>query len=208
MSSEYLVHIPKDDTLIIMNYYIYDMERDHDLVKDNVSKLAKLTFGKGWDSIARKTYRVGSGGRETRDNEIRSMMTDICKQTFGKCDPDNGLFSFRNEYDIRVYCKDIEFRLGNYKEKPVTICHYEIVLSTPLTKLVKQKQGCDADHCFVASFSYREDPQYIKSGEIEVLECRLRYEGLRQLDPELCTYHHIKSVPRGSSLLQFRGSHG
>lgn len=207
MSGEYLVQIPNDDTFIIMNYYIYDMERDHDLVKDNVSKLAKLTFGKGWDPVERKTYRVGTGGRETRDNEIRSMMTDICKQTFGECDLDNGLFSFRNQYDIHVYCQDIEFRQGDYKQEDVTIFHYEIVLQTPLTNSVKQKQSCKADHSFVASVSYREDPQYRKSGEIEVLECRLRYQGLRQLDPELCTYHHIKSVPRGSSLLQFRGYH-
>jgi hypothetical protein len=188
MSKKYHVgSVPNDYTGIIMKYYIYDMKTNHDLVKDNLSELATMTFEKGWSPFEGiKIYREGE------ENEIQSKMTDICKQTFGECDRDNRLFSFNNTYKIQILVVDIE---------DAGIYHCIMRLQTPVPSLVYQSQGCYAEHRFVASFRYREGKFFFNSQnrrctEIEVLESHLWYEGLHQLDPLLCTDHHIKSVAR------------
>ncbi len=178
--------IPTDDSCI-MKYYIYDMNYDHDGVKDNLSELARVTFEDQnfFESCNEARFK------EEVKTKILSTMTKICTQTFGKCDPDNLLFSVSKDYDIQVYVEDYKMMSSG---KDIWKC--EISLQTPLKSPRSQSQGIYHDHNFIASFRYELDhPQY-RQKIIKVLESHLRYQGIFQLDKEECEKHHIESVAR------------
>jgi hypothetical protein len=178
--------IPTDDRQI-MKYYIYDMNYDHDGVKDNLSELARVTFE---DKNFFETRNKARFDEEVK-TKILSTMTKICTQTFGKCDPDNLLFSVSQDYDIHVYVEDYKMMRSG---KDMWKC--EISLQTPVNSPRSQSQGRYNDHNFVASFRYELNHPGWRQKEIKVLESHLRYEGIFQLDKEECKEHHIESVAR------------
>jgi len=168
-----------------MRYYKYDLQKDYDSVKDKLSELATTTFETGINGM--KVYAWGE------KSKIQSMMTDICKQTFGKCDPENRLFNDNNSYEMDI-------RLVN---PPVAGLHHCIIkMETPLTSAEYQSKGCYAEHIFLATFKYRESRDFFRNSEhrlcceITVLECELWYEGLHQLYPLSCVEHHINPRSR------------
>jgi len=184
--SQYAVVLPGD--LVIMQYYIYD-SYDGDLVKEQLAELATMIFAKGCSFAGKVDKRYEDG----EENAITSKMTDICKETFGKCDLHNRLWSGQHYCPINIKLVNI---YDNYK-----VFHCQVRLKTPLTSAVYQQQKCDAMHCFVASFKFQrtaltDSETNRRYFEIKVLESHLWYEGLVQLDPDACRSHHIRLVKK------------
>lgn len=178
--------VPTDDRQI-MKYYIYDMNYDHDGVKDNLSELARVTFT---DKSFCDTNNESRFDKKVK-TKILSTMTKICTQTFGKCDPDNLLFSVSQDYDIHACLVEYKrMRSGD------DIWECEISLETPMNSPRLQSQGRYHDHKFVASFRYEMNYSGWRQKEIKILESHLRYGGIFQLDKEECKEHHIESVDR------------
>lgn len=190
MSRYDVVH--KGDT-VKMQYYIYEGYAG-DLVKEQLSELATMIFGKGchFNTRVDKTYEKGE------EDAIKSKMTNICKEIFGECDSDNSMFSWQNHYTIYLDLVDI----NSYGPGDI---HCQVRLETPLTNGLLQSQGCYAKHCFVASLKFKRklfrDSETKRSYyNVEVLESHLWYEGLTQLDPDECSRHYIRFVENKQKL--------
>jgi len=174
--------------LVTMQYYIYD-SYDGDLVKAQLAELATMIFGKGCYFANRVDKKYEDGEEKT----ITSKMTDICKETFGKCDLKNCLWSGQ-DYSILIKLMHLY-----YDDNNDSVFHCQVRLKTPLTSAVYQRQKCDAMHCFVASFKFKRIPltdseTNKRYHEIIVLESHMFYEGLALLDE--CDKNHIRSVKK------------
>ena len=134
---------------------------------------------------------------------IKGMMVSICTQTFNECAPKSVKIPF-NFSDF-----ELDFKV---RHAPDSVRYQE----NPFRVVVKQNSYCDIilesksavkwngkniakEHIFTLSLKYLIVPY--KTGKYKVLDKRFWYEGIYELDAQLCDQHKISKIT--APLLEF-----